>query len=472
MEILNFTPREYQKNILETAKNNNTLVVVPTGLGKTKIAIALAVERLNKFPESKILMCSPTKPLSHQIYNEFKKETNLDHNKISLLTGATQPEKRINLWNNGKVIIATPQTIESDIINNRISLNNISLLVLDEAHKSRMKYASTFVAKNYNENALNKRILALTASPGSTKERINEIKNNLFLDCVEIRTETDDDVKPYIQEKEIEWVNVNLPAEFEKIKDMITSVRDEKINELKRIVPNKKFFNKKDLLNLQFQFRKSIMKGNKVAFWGVSLTAQLLKISHALELIETQGIKQLIQYWNKLEKDTSKAAKFIVNDSRIIKAMQYCLEFNENRHPKMQKLKEIIQNELEKNKEAKIIVFANFRNTIDEIYKEINNNPVKPVILVGQKEGLTQKEQIKRIRDFEDGTRILVHVDTYAQVCSQNDFKADNFGAHELVIIGNLQGDNRRKNKGRQGTDATAEAVFSVKYQDMETDMG
>jgi len=41
------------------------------------------------------LMCSPTKPLSNQIYNEFKKETDLDSDKIFLFTGATQPEKRI-----------------------------------------------------------------------------------------------------------------------------------------------------------------------------------------------------------------------------------------------------------------------------------------------------------------------------------------------------------------------------------------
>ncbi|MBU0930209.1 MAG: DEAD/DEAH box helicase [Nanoarchaeota archaeon] len=403
MGIVKFTPREYQTKIFETAKKYNTLVVLPTGIGKTAIALLLAENRLSLYPESKILICCPTKPLCAQHVKSFGEFFSIDSNEIILYTGATNPKKRSELWNNGKIIIATPQTIESDIINSRISLENISLLVLDEAHRSRMKYASTFVAKNYNENAVNKRILALTASPGSTKEKIDEIKNNLFLDTIEIRTETDDDVKDYIQEKEIEWVKVNLPEEFNKIKDMIKLMMDEKINELRRIIPNKKFFNKKDLLALQFQFRKSIMKGNKMAFWGVSLTAQLLKLSHALELIETQGIKQLMQYWDKLEDDKSKAARTIVNDTRIKKAMQYCLDFNESKHPKMQKLKEIVQSELEKNKEAKIIVFANFRNTIDEIYKEINDGLIKPVILVGQKEGLTQKEQIKRIRDFEEG---------------------------------------------------------------------
>ncbi|MBS3155135.1 hypothetical protein J4404_01410, partial [Candidatus Woesearchaeota archaeon] len=300
--------------------------------------------------------------------------------------------------------IISHNTIKQDIINQRISIEDVSLLCLDEAHRSRMKYASTFVTKFYNENGKNKRILALTASPGSTKEKIDEIRENLFLDRVEIRTETDSDVKPYVQEKEIEWVHVKLPEEFNRIKELIKQVKEEKIDELKRIIPNKRFFNKKELLGLQFSFRKSIMKGNKMAFWGVSLTAQLLKLSYALELIETQGINQLIQYWDKLEEDTSKAAKTIVNDSRIRQSMQLCLDFKENKHPKMHKLKEIILDELQKNNNSKIIVFANYRNTIDEIYNELKGYElVKPIIIIGQKEGLSQKEQIERIKSYEEG---------------------------------------------------------------------
>lgn len=403
MKIVDFTPREYQYAIFEIAKKHNTLVVLPTGIGKTAIAVLVAENRLNLYPESKIIICSPTKPLCAQHVKSFIKSTDMGKENIILYTGAVSPEKRKELWNNGKIIIATPQTIESDLVNKRISLENISLLVIDEAHRSRMKYANTFVAKNYNENAKNKRILALTASPGSTKERIEEIRENLFLDKVEIRSETDSDVSPYVQEKEIEWVHVSLPNEFDRIKNLIKQFRDEKIIELKRIIPEKKFFNKKDLLNLQFSFRKSITKGNKMAFWGVSLTAQLLKLSYALELIETQGVRQLIQYWDKLEEDTSKAAKIITNDSRIRQAMQLSLDFQESKHPKMQKLKEIVLSELNKNKDSRIIIFANFRNTIDEIYKELNDKMIKPVILVGQKEGLTQKEQVKRIKEFGEG---------------------------------------------------------------------
>src|SRR3989344_8553121 len=119
-EIKNFSPREYQKSIIETCKENNTLVILPTGLGKTSIAILLAVHQLNKSPNFKILITAPTKPLASQLCNEFKNKTNID--KIILLTGSTAPNKRAEIWEESTIIAATPQTIQKDIGNNRLNL--------------------------------------------------------------------------------------------------------------------------------------------------------------------------------------------------------------------------------------------------------------------------------------------------------------------------------------------------------------
>jgi ERCC4-related helicase len=56
-------PREYQQKIAKTASSSNTLVVLPTGLGKTMIAVMVAAERMERFPESKVMVLAPTKPL-------------------------------------------------------------------------------------------------------------------------------------------------------------------------------------------------------------------------------------------------------------------------------------------------------------------------------------------------------------------------------------------------------------------------
>ncbi|MBI5392163.1 DEAD/DEAH box helicase [Candidatus Woesearchaeota archaeon] len=165
MNLKNFNPRKYQEEIVETAKKRNTLVVLPTGLGKTKVAILLTKERLNQFQATKAAILTPTKPLASQIQKEFQECLDLAPEKIVLLTGAVSPEKRRGIYEESQIIVATPQTVQEDIEKNRINLEQFSLLVIDEAHRSREKFANTVVAKAYEERGKNKRILALTDSP-------------------------------------------------------------------------------------------------------------------------------------------------------------------------------------------------------------------------------------------------------------------------------------------------------------------
>jgi len=214
--IKNFKPRRYQETILNTCTNKNTLVVLPTGLGKTKIAILTAITRLNQYPDSKILFLTPTKPLANQIYEEFKESTNVS--EISLFTGAVPPKKRKELYETAKIIISTPQGIENDIINNSIDIKKISLLAIDEAHRAVKDYSYTWIAKQYRNNANSERIIGLTASPGSELETINEVCENLFSEEIELRTESDEDVKPYIHKTKVENIKVELPEDFKKIK--------------------------------------------------------------------------------------------------------------------------------------------------------------------------------------------------------------------------------------------------------------
>jgi len=401
--LINFNPREYQSSILETCKNNNTLVVLPTGTGKTAIALLLGIERLNKFQDSKILLLSPTKPLCQQHFNTFKKHT--DINELLLLTGLINAEKRKEIWQNSKVIIATPQTIQKDLENKRINLDNFSLIVIDEAHRSRENFANTHVARYYFEQALNPRLIALTASPGGTLEKIKEIMKNLSLEAVEIRTEMDKDVLPYVQKKEVEWINVELQKELLNLHSLIKKVYLERAKELRNLGITKpvNLISKKDLLNLQFQLRKTIYE-NKSSFYGLSLVAQLMKIDYALELLEIQSLSSLDKYFEKLKNDESKAAKNLLKlkDINEIINLTKNLINNKVEHPKFAKLLEIVNEEINLNKNVKIIIFANYRDTVDNILNLLKSNNVKVVKLIGQKSGLTQKQQIMTVKTFEE----------------------------------------------------------------------
>ena len=62
--------RTYQFSIAMRALDGNTLVVIPTGLGKTAIALIVAASRLYS-TGGKVLMLAPTKPLVEQHLRYF-----------------------------------------------------------------------------------------------------------------------------------------------------------------------------------------------------------------------------------------------------------------------------------------------------------------------------------------------------------------------------------------------------------------
>ncbi|MBI2148523.1 DEAD/DEAH box helicase [Candidatus Woesearchaeota archaeon] len=407
MDIRNFSPRQYQTNIIKTCKEKNTLVCIPTGLGKTKIGILLSIERLKKFPETKIIVLTPTKPLANQIYNEFKECTTIEEKEIILLTGKISPNKRKDLYEKSKIIVATPQTIQEDIENSRINLSEFSLLIIDEAHRSREKFANTIVAKEYIKKSRHERILALTASPGSTKSKIEEICSNLNIEAIEIRSETDEDVISFVQNKEIEYTNVELQPELKNLNNLIKEVYKSKIEGIKNFNINKPAsqITKVDLLNLQARLQKEVRNRNNAAFYGLFLTAQLLKLSYASETLETQGLKSLNDFLKKLETEETKSAKAIMKELNIIKCKNICNELLEKsiEHPKIEKLKEVILKTMKEKENPRIIVFATYRNTVENLVKLINELGIKTTKLVGQKEGLTQKQQIDAIESFNAG---------------------------------------------------------------------
>src|SRR3989344_9020374 len=153
MDIQNFTPRLYQEKILESSILKNTLVVLPTGMGKTKIAVLTAIKRLKQYTDSRVLFLTPTKPLASQIQAEFRECTDIKNDEILLFTGAILPKKRSLLEKDARIIVSTPQTISNDIINERINLENFSLVIFDEAHRATGDYAYTWIAKNYMQKS-------------------------------------------------------------------------------------------------------------------------------------------------------------------------------------------------------------------------------------------------------------------------------------------------------------------------------
>ena len=414
--LRNFTPRLYQQTILGTAANKNTLVVLPTGLGKTAIALLLAVQRLHLYPQSKILMLSPTKPLCEQHLQTFRQHLDLPPEKMALFTGSVAPEKRAELWKTAQIIISTPQGLENDVINKRIRLEEVSLLVFDEAHHATGEYAYVWIAQQYEKSAKYARILALTASPGSDMESVQEICTNLHIEKVEVRTEHDADVKQYIQPLSFEWIKVEFPTEFKKVQKHLQDCRHSKLLEAQHLgYCSSATMTKGELLGLQGELHQKISSGEKdfEILRSISLIAEAMKVEHALELLETQGIQQLHTYFNKMQQEslhsTIKAVKNLMIDENFKSARYHTAQLLEQKieHPKLPRLLTLLQGQLQQHPQSKIIVFTQYRNSGEEIVRKLNELNLTNSIFVGQTKknglGFSQKQQKEILDRFRIG---------------------------------------------------------------------
>jgi len=172
MEFLeNITPRQYQQKIFETCSKKNCLVVLPTGIGKTLIALMLTIDRMKKYPGEKVVFLAPTKPLAEQHLETFKKHLPELFADMQLFTGKVKADERKKIWRTADIIFSTPQCIANDVKNNLYNLSDVCLLIEDEAHRCIRNYDYNYVAQKYKEQTQHPRIIGLTASPGSETKK-------------------------------------------------------------------------------------------------------------------------------------------------------------------------------------------------------------------------------------------------------------------------------------------------------------
>ena len=397
--------RAYQVNIARACLERSTLVVLPTGMGKTVIAAMVIAEVLRR-KGGKVLFLAPTKPLVEQHAASLRKVLVVD--RIALFTGeATSPEERELLWRENKIVVSTPQVIRNDIRAERISLDDVSLVVFDEAHRAVGDYAYVDVAAAYKE-VPGRLVLGMTASPGSSAEKILEVCGNLGITAVEIRTEYDPDVVPYLHGLEVQRIPVEAPDVSKEIRALLQVVLEEQVERLKKIgfLAGKPKVSLKDLLAAGDEARKRLDSGVRDGRLYGAMTAQAIamKANHAMELAETQGLGSLRSYFDKMEAETkSKADVQFLKHARVQEAIKLARE-SDVEHPKLAKTGWVVREQFMKK-----IVFAHYRETADRVTQELARIPsLRPVRFVGQAShgndiGLSQKEQVEILEKFKAG---------------------------------------------------------------------
>jgi Fanconi anemia group M protein len=412
-----FEAREYQKRIAESATGGNTLVVLPTGLGKTMIAMMVAAERLAKFGESKVMVLAPTRPLVLQHFRAFGEHLDLPRGSMVTLTGTVDPGEREVLWLKSRVIFATPQTVYNDVRHGRISLDDVVLAVFDEAHRSVKDYTYTKLAQAYRDQARHPLILGLTASPGGSKEKVNEIKRNLFIEKVEARTEESEDVSTYVEQTAVQAIKVKVPREYE---DVIARLRELFNDKVKKLIDGGFLRNNRVSKKALLEARGTISARLKSAqtrggpkgyiFGAIINQAQAVGILHALEVAETQGAPTLARYLEKVRErpEKGKSIASLLKDPRWIRIEEEAAKVRKVEHSKLGVLLSVVRDQLAAKPDSKIIVFTQYRDTIEDIVDALESAGYSAERFVGQADrtgskGMDQDTQTKALERFRSG---------------------------------------------------------------------
>lgn len=382
--------RKYQMEIVKSILcNGNTLVVLPTGLGKTLIAFAVGIKR------GSMIFLSPTKPLAKQHYQNFFNLTNCPEGEVALITGEVKKKDRLSLYSK-PFVFATPQTVEKDL--NEVNLWH-AVAVFDEAHRAVGKYAYVKIAQSLPKETL---IVGLTASPGGDVDRIDEVLKNLKIKNVEIRTEGDPDVMEYVKKKKVKWITTSLPPRMMVIRAKLTRVLDREKEKLEsygfKIIESKKYLAElaKELEGVNGNLKYSLFTS-----YGI-----IVNLVHALELLETQGLKALKDYWEGLKvkaREGGRVARILVSllkeigfEEELKKAEEEGVE-----HPKVEKLIQLLEDKRKGGEKG--IVFVQYVDQIDYLLSILKEKEIPVDKFVGKRKGYNSKRQKEVLEKLKRG---------------------------------------------------------------------
>ncbi|KAK6342733.1 3'-5' DNA helicase [Orbilia javanica] len=429
----NVSHRDYQFNITKRALFTNVLVALPTGLGKTFIAATVMYNWYRWAPESQIIFMAPTKPLVAQQVDACHKIVGIPKSDTCLLTGHVSPGHRADYWKEKRLFFLTPQTLETDLTSGRCDPKRIVLVVVDEAHRATGEYAYCKVIRYIRRFNNSFRVMALTATPGSKVESVQEVITSLGIARTEIRTEESIDIRQYIHQREIQLEKFPLTDELTMVRDLFgKSLKPmlKKLNDMKVCYitdpanltafalteARKKYFVSPAARTAPPALRGSIL----------SLFANLSSLAYGYELLLYHGIRPFYDYLKEFQNEKSskssgggKVVSAFFQDKQFLAMMNRCRGLmNEEEflgHPKLDYLCGTILRHFTEaaergEKDTRVMVFSNYRKSGEEILRvlKIHEPIIKPRIFVGQSakttgEGMSQKVQQETVERFKNG---------------------------------------------------------------------
>ena len=424
--------RDYQFSIVKSSLFSNTLVALPTGLGKTFIAATVILNFYRWTRDAKLIFVAPTKPLVSQQVDACLQVAGIPRSDTTLLTGETAPALREAEWASKRLFFMTPQTLQNDLSKGYADPKSIALLVIDEAHRATGEYAYVKVIGFMRRFTNSFRVLALTATPGASVESVQEVIDNLGVSHVEIRTEESIDIRKYVHSRDIERLSLEPSLEMETVQDLFSKALKPFCD---RLSQQNIWFGRDPMALTTFGLMKAqrewmagparhLNDGTKFMLFA---TFGLLKsLAHPIKLLSFHGIRACYSSLQEMRSECeandkkekgSKLRKQFFRDPNAEEMMmtieRWLKDPTFESHPKLSFLKQQLAEHFidqAPGANTRAIVFNEFRDSAEDIVRALNRDVpnVKASVFVGQADskrsaGMKQADQIKTIQRFKDG---------------------------------------------------------------------
>jgi len=405
--------RMYQLRLAGSAKDRHTLVCLPTGLGKTTVSLLVTAERLAD-TRGKSLFLAPTKPLVQQHTDFYREALDVPDDDIVMFTGEVSPDDRADLWERARVVIATPQVVENDLVGSRIDLRDVTHLTFDECHRATGDYAYNYIAERYHQDARDPLVTGMSASPGGDEEEILAVCENLGIENVEVMTEEDSDVDAYTHDTDVEWERVELPDEILEIRDALNEVVEDRLAKLKELGVTRKTsadLSETDIKKMRAELQQLIDNDQSEGYQGMSALAEIRKLRTAVTYVETQSVEALRRYFERQRNaarssGASKAGQRFVSEPKVKESMRKA-ESYDGLHPKYSRARIRIAETLGIEGGERVIVFTESRDTAEALTDFLGEHfDTQRFVGQGDKEGsdgMTQTEQQETLDRFRAG---------------------------------------------------------------------
>ncbi|OJJ39781.1 hypothetical protein ASPWEDRAFT_49664 [Aspergillus wentii DTO 134E9] len=431
--------RDYQYNITQRGLFHNLLVALPTGLGKTFIAATIMLNWFRWTKSAQIVFVAPTKPLVAQQISACFGIAGIPRSQTTMLTGEAAPGIRAEQWQNKRVFFMTPQTLINDLKTGIADPKRIVLLVVDEAHRATGGYAYVEVVKFLRRFNKSFRVLALTATPGSTVESVQAVIDGLEISRVEIRTEQSIDIREYVHARNTDVETFQNSEEMVLCMDLFSKVLQPLVNQLNTM---NAYWGKDPMMLTAYGLTKArqqwmLSDAGRNAHFGLkgkvnSIFTVLASLAHSIDLLKYHGITPFYRHLMHFQSgiDPKKGGKYqrqVVQDDNYKKLMSHLQPWTKNPefigHPKLEYLKSVVLNhfmdagegqgtsEGESQSVTRVMIFVHFRDSAEEVVRVLSRyGPmIRPHVFVGQSsakdsEGMNQKTQLGIVEKFKKGT--------------------------------------------------------------------